>query len=233
MQWQICGQCNFGREPAVHVLTVFAHPVRNSYTGAVLDALFTGLDEAGHEHELADLYAENFDPRFTADDYAQFTTGPADMPQDVLREQQRLERADAIVFVFPVWWWSFPAMLKGWIDRVWCNGWAYDFTIERSVGRLSLSKAVLLCPGGSSADVYRRYGYHEAMRRCIDVGVLGYCGIDTVDMHVFPGVDDDAESRAEYLKIAKQIGRDFAKREPVVSISSLSQIDRRVTPGGG
>lgn len=210
----------------MHVLTVFAHPVRESYTGAVLDAFLEGLGGSGHESEVADLYTEGFDPIFKADDYAQFTTGPSDMPPDVLREQRRLEQADAIAFVFPVWWWSFPAMLKGWIDRVWCNGWAYDFTIEQSVGRLSLNKAVLLCPGGSSADVYRRYGYHEAMRRCIDVGVLGYCGIDTVDMHIFPGVDDEAESRTEYLAIARQIGRDFARRQPVVAISSLSQIER-------
>ncbi len=214
----------------MRVLTVYAHPNRESYTGAVLDAFLSGLDEAGHDHELADLYSEGFDPRFRSDDYAQFETGPADMPEDVLREQKRVERADAIAFVFPVWWWSFPAMLKGWIDRVWCNGWAYDFTIERSLGHLKLSKAVLLCPGGSSADIYRRYGYQEGMRRCIDVGVLGYCGIDTVDMHVFPSVDDEAESRVEYLKIAGRIGRDFAKREPVVAISSLSQIDRRVMP---
>ncbi len=210
----------------MRILTVFAHPHRASYTGAVLDAFLAGLNDAGHEAQLADLYREDFDPRFKPADYAQFTAGAADMPEDVLREQQRVEWADAIAFVFPVWWWSFPAILKGWIDRVWCNGWAYDFTVERSLGRLDLSKAVLLCPGGSSADVYRRYGYQEGMRRCIDVGVLGYCGIDTVEMHVFPGVDDAADARAEYLNIAGQIGRDFAKREPIVAISSLSQIDR-------
>lgn len=210
----------------MRILTVFAHPTRTSYTGAVLDAFLTGLDDAGHEWELADLYREGFDPLFKPADYAQFTTGPEDMPADVLAEQERVRRAQAIAFVFPVWWWSFPAMLKGWIDRVWCNGWAYDFTIERSLGRLDLTKAALLCPGGSSADIYRRYGYHDAMRRCIDVGVLGYCGIDTVDMHIFPGVDDDAEGRAEYLNIAAQVGRDFAKRSPIVDISSLSQIDR-------
>ncbi len=210
----------------MRILTVFAHPNRNSYSGAVLDAFLAGLGEAGHECELADLYREDFDPRLKPADYAQFTTGPGDMPDDVLREQERVGRAEAIAFVFPVWWWSFPAMLKGWIDRVWCNGWAYDFTVERSIGRLDLSKAVLLCPGGSSADVYRRYGYHEGMRRCIDVGVLGYCGIDTVDMHIFPSVDDDADGRIEYLKIAERVGRDFAKRDPIVDLSSLSQIDR-------
>jgi len=210
---------------AMRILTVFAHPNRNSFSGALLVGFLAGLDEARHEIEVADLYAEGFDPRFRSPDFAQFTGGPADMPDDVRTEQERVNRSEAIAFVFPVWWWSFPAMLKGWIDRVWCQGWAYDFTIGRSRGLLTLKKAILLCPAGSSGGVYRRYGYQEAMRRSIDMGVLGYCGIDDVEMHIFPAVDDDPEARDEYLKIAQRIGRDFPKGEEVVTLSSLSRPD--------
>ncbi len=209
----------------MRVLTVFAHPNRASFSGACLDAFLAGLAESGHEGDLADLYGEGFDPRFQAADFAQFTGGPAAMPEEVRREQARVERADALAFVFPVWWWSFPAILKGWVDRVWCQGWAYDFTLGRSRGLLTLGKAVLPCPAGSSASVYRTYGYHEAMRRCIDVGVLGYCGIDDVAMHIFPAVDDRPEAREAYLEIARRIGRDFAKLEAVAALSSLSRPD--------
>lgn len=209
----------------MRILTVFAHPNRESFSGAVLEAFLAGLAEAGHESELADLYAEGFDPLFRPADYAQFTGGPAAMPEEVRREQARVDRAEAIAFVFPVWWWSFPAMLKGWIDRVWCQGWAYDFKIGRSRGLLTLAKAVLLCPAGSSGGVYRRYGYQEAMRRAIDVGVLGYCGIDEVAMHILPAVDDDSTAREEYLKIARGVGRDFAKADGPLPLSSLSRPD--------
>src|SRR4029079_10948048 len=101
----------------MHVLVVFCHPRRESFTGALLDGLVSGLAEADHEVELADLYREGFDPRFRAEDYAQFKSEP--MPEEIVAEQRRLDRADALAFVFPVWWWSFPAMLKGWSRRVW------------------------------------------------------------------------------------------------------------------
>ena len=151
----------------MRVLAIFCHPERESFTGALL----AGLEDARHAWELADLHREGFDPRFRPDDFAQFAKGPAAMPADVLCEQERIMRAEAIAFVFPVWWRSFPAMLKGWIDRVWCQGWACDFTIRQSRGLLALERAVLLCSAGSSAATCRRYGYQEAMRRSIDVGV--------------------------------------------------------------
>ena len=118
----------------MHLLAVFCHPRRRSFTGALLDSFASGVREAGHEVELADLYSEGFDPSFRVEDYAQFQSEL--MPREILAEQRRVDRADALAFVFPVWWWSFPAMLKGWIDRVWSEGWAYNFTPERSKGLL-------------------------------------------------------------------------------------------------
>jgi NAD(P)H dehydrogenase (quinone) len=101
----------------MRVLVVFCHPRRASFTGDVLDRVVAGLGEAGHAVDVADLYREGFQPVFGDEDYAQFEGGA--MGADVLREQERVERSDGIVLVFPVWWWSFPAMLKGWFDRVW------------------------------------------------------------------------------------------------------------------
>jgi len=109
----------------MHALAVFAHPQRDSFTGAMLAATLAGLADAGHSAEAADLYREGFEPRFGPQDYAQFRGET--LPADVLREQARIDRADALVLVFPVWWWSFPAVLKGWIDRVFSEGWAYRF----------------------------------------------------------------------------------------------------------
>ena len=90
----------------MHVLAMFAHPRRDSFSGAILDGLCAGLTAAGHTVEVGDLYREGFDPRLRPEDYAQFEETP--MPADVLAEQARIERADALAFVFPVWWWSLP-----------------------------------------------------------------------------------------------------------------------------
>jgi NAD(P)H dehydrogenase (quinone) len=173
----------------------------------VLDAFADGSREVGHEVELADLYGEGFDPRLRPEDYAQFEGGT--MPDDVLVEQARVERAAALVLAFPVWWWSMPAMLKGWIDRVWSEGWAYSFEPGHSRGLLPDRPAQLLCVAGSRERTYRKYGYDVAMHTQLEVGMLGYCGIRSVEAAYFYEVDDDAESRPRHLETARRLGRAF------------------------
>jgi NAD(P)H dehydrogenase (quinone) len=198
------------------MLVVFAHPRRDSYTGAVLDAFVAGLAEAGHVAEIADLYRENFESRLQPEDYAQLRG--AEMPADVRREQARMDAADALALVFPVWWWSFPAVLKGWIDRVFSEGWAYRFEPGLSRGLLRDRPTLLIGVAGSRESTYRKYGYGEAMRAQIDVGILGYCGIRDVDTKIFYDVDQRPEARAQYLDEARNMGRRFlsADRRPRV-----------------
>jgi NAD(P)H dehydrogenase (quinone) len=191
----------------VHLLAVFAHPERTSFTGAVLDRFTGGAREAGHEVEELDLYRSGFDPLLRGDDYAQFRDG--EMPADVRAEQARVDRAEGLVLVFPVWWWSFPAVLKGWFDRVFSQGWAYDFTPGRSRGLLADRPTLLLGIGGSRASTYRRYGYDEAMRTQIDVGMLGYCGLRDVQTVLLHEADDDAAARQEFLDTAHRLGLAF------------------------
>jgi NAD(P)H dehydrogenase (quinone) len=202
------------------ILVVFAHPRRASFTGALLDQFTSGLLEAGHSVEIADLYREGFNPCLGEEDLAQFAEGGV-MPADVLYEQARVEAADALGFVFPVWWWSFPAILKGWIDRVWSQGWAYDFTYEKATGLLRQRKAVLLGSGGTSHQAYRRYGYYGAMQRQLDTGIMRYCGIEQTAIYIFPGVDKLDAARPVYLAKAKEIGRRFGESE-VYPIGALT-----------
>jgi NAD(P)H dehydrogenase (quinone) len=131
------------------------------------------------------------------------------MPEDVRREQARVDRAGALAFVFPVWWWSFPAVLKGWIDRVFSEGWAYSFTPGLSRGRLKDRPTLLLGVAGSRESTYRKYGYGEAMRTQIDTGILGYCGLRDVTTRLFYDVEESPEVRARYLAECEALGRDF------------------------
>jgi NAD(P)H dehydrogenase (quinone) len=200
----------------MHVLAIFAHPRRDSYTGAVLDALIAGLADGGHEAEIADLYREGIETRLQPEDYAQFRG--EDMPADVRLEQARVDRAEALAFVFPVWWWSFPAILKGWIDRVFSEGWAYSFTPGVSRGRLHDRPTLLLGIAGSRESTYRKYGYGEAMRVEIDTGILGYCGLRDVEMRILYDVEQNRELREHYLAEAREIGQWFLSeaRQPRV-----------------
>ena len=200
-------------------LAVFAHPRRDSLTGAILDNFATGLAEAGHELELADLYREGQEWRLQPEDYAQFAGGP--MPEAVRREQARVDRAEALAFVFPVWWWSFPAILKGWIDRVFSEGWAYNFTPGLSRGRLADRPTLLLGVAGSRESTYRKYGYGDAMRAQIDVGILGYCGLLDVETRIFYDVEQEPALRQRYLAEAREIGRSFLSSERKRRVATL------------
>ena len=104
----------------MHVLTVLDHPNPNSFSHAVAAQFTAGAEEAGHTTELGDLHAEGFDPLWNMIDANDGIT-----PQ-IAGERARIERADAICLVFPLFWWGMPSMMKGWVDRVWGWGWAYD-----------------------------------------------------------------------------------------------------------
>ena len=106
-------------------LLLMAHPRRDSLTASVADIFASGLEKNGHSVERADLVAEGFDPVMREEDEPDWNDSHKRYSPEVQREMARIERNEATLMVFPVYWWSVPAMLKGWIDRVWNNGWAY------------------------------------------------------------------------------------------------------------
>ena len=189
----------------MRILVVFSHPKRESFTGKLLESFVQGLEDAGHEVEIADLYAEGFQPLLIPEDYAQWHDRP--MPDDVLREQARVDRSDGIALVFPIWWWSMPAMLKGWFDRVFSAGWAYAEEYDPEGSLLRSRKFVLLCPAGSSERQYRKYRYDDTFRNLIEVGTLSYCGVTEAETHILFEVYWDEEATQSYIPQARQIGR--------------------------
>ena len=187
----------------MNVLTIFDHPRRDSFCGAVLDAFVQGLDEAGHKIEIADLRAEGFDPRLPPEDEPDWGNTAKVYSPAVLAEQARIERNDAIAFVFPVWWWSVPATTKGWIDRVWNNGWAYG------TSSLSLKKARMFAVAASDAEQYAKRRYDDAMLTQLVTGILNYCGIEDAKLELLHGSTGQDVDRQNILKAASQIGRTF------------------------
>lgn len=189
----------------MHALIVVAHPLGASLTQAVAAELAAGITSGGgHTAEVADLAAEGFDPRFSAADVAAFLR-EAPVPPDVAAEQARIDRADALVLVYPVYWWSFPALLKGWIDRVFGNGWAYLDTPETGVvKKLQRLKVHLVAIGGADPGTYARHGYDRAMRTQIDHGIFDYCGARVASSELLAAPDDgDWSSR---LAAARGVG---------------------------
>ena len=109
----------------MNILLVVCHPRMNSLTFNVASAFKRGALQSNHKIELVDLYRENFNPVLYIEDEPSEKGMISDYSKEVQMEFARLNRNDAVVMVFPLWWWSMPAMLKGWIDRVWNFGLTY------------------------------------------------------------------------------------------------------------
>lgn len=187
----------------MNILVVLCHPRRNSFTGAIADAFIEGARRAGHETELADLYAEDFDPRLEPPDEPDWDNPSKRYSEQVRRDMERVERNDAIVLVFPVWWWSMPAMLKGWIDRVWNLGWAYG------PRKLPHAHALALGVAAASAADFAKRGYDTAFQTQITTGILDYCGIARPCAEILHGSTDGDETRSGLITRARQLGETF------------------------
>ena len=153
-----------------NALIVTAHPVDNSLSHSLAARIAGKLREQGTQVEIADLHAEGFNPAMTRADLDLYHGDPNALPDDILREQQRVERADMLVFVFPVYWWSVPALLKGWFDRVLTLNWAYKVADD---GRI------------------------VAIQTQIIEGVFGFCGLKNVKLDILYQADAATPEQVE------------------------------------
>jgi NAD(P)H dehydrogenase (quinone) len=111
----------------MRVLVVYCHPVAESFAAAAHRTVLEALAEAGHEVTDADLHAEDFDPVMSRQERLDYLN-TARNERLVKRYDDQLVAAEAIVLVYPAWWYGMPAMLKGYFDRVWLPGVAFDVT---------------------------------------------------------------------------------------------------------
>jgi NAD(P)H dehydrogenase (quinone) len=102
----------------VRMLVVYCHPCQESFNAAVKDTAIAALDQAGHETRLLDLYAMRFDPVLSAGERRDYHT-PGENERGIAEHLEHLRWCEGLIFVYPTWWYGPPAMLKGWLDRVW------------------------------------------------------------------------------------------------------------------
>jgi putative NADPH-quinone reductase len=106
----------------MRLLVVFCHPDPHSYGAAIFRTASQALREAGHELRIIDLYAEGFDPVFRLEEKRSYLTDTAQNIAGVARHVEALQWAEGWVAIYPTWFYGLPAMLKGWLDRVWLPG---------------------------------------------------------------------------------------------------------------
>ncbi len=99
-------------------LVVYCHPCADSFSSAMRQTVVSALTDSGHEVRLLDLYAENFDPVMCDQERRQYHDAGIN-EEPVAEHIAAIRWCDTLVFVYPTWWYGLPAMLKGWLDRVW------------------------------------------------------------------------------------------------------------------
>ncbi|WP_413760658.1 NAD(P)H oxidoreductase [Streptomyces sp. MMBL 11-3] len=170
-------------------LVVVAHHRADSLTAHTARRAAAVLEAAGHRIDLLDLHAEGFDPRMTVADQPDWGDREKVYSDEVRAHMRRLLDADVVVAVFPVYWQSVPAILKGWIDRVWNYGFAYG----RSRPRLAGKRILWLGLAGAPADDPVVEGMHTVLETGLSEGIAYYCGFS----HSTVGLLTDAEERPQ------------------------------------
>ncbi len=192
----------------MHVLTILDHPNPASFSAAVAQQFMDGAKAAGHSVELADLNAEGFNPLWSMADIER--EGDEAAPADVVNEQERIARADAICLVFPLFWWGMPSMTKGWVDRVWTWGWAYDQLDDPEQSLQRSRTGVLLIPAGARSDEMENDGYLAALETAWIKGTFGYFGLSPRKLEVLYGSTGSLKRRQALLEKSYQVGLTLA-----------------------
>ena len=176
------------------VLIVFAHPEPASFSAALKNTAVSTLTRQGHEVLVSDLYAMNWQPALGEGDFVgeRADAHYLDLSREqehafehnahaavVRQEQEKLAAADLVLFHFPVWWFSMPAIMKGWVDRVFSRGFAYSTGRKYESGHFKGKRAMVCLTTGTASTLYEPNGIDgdlQAVLWPIHNGMLAYTG---------------------------------------------------------
>ncbi len=185
-------------------LIIYANHNDGSFNHAVKETIQQNLSAKGHHVTVRDLYHLNFNPVLTASDLAGIHSG--NIPDDIRREQEFVKQADVLTFVYPVWWTGLPAILKGYIDRVFSFGFAYGFTARGLEGFLGGKKVVIFNTTGQPKELYINNGMYKAMAHTSDMGIFRFCAMEVLEHVYFPSIQSvNDETRQAYIESAGHI----------------------------
>jgi len=225
------------------VLIVYAHPEPRSFGRALLERSVRTLESCGHEVVVSDLYAMQFNPVATGDDFTQRRFPDAlqyDREQkqaskrrtfsdDIQAEIDKVLACDLLILQFPMWWFSVPAIMKGWIDRVFANGTMYGAGGMRfDNGGLKGRKAMLTFTTGCFPAMMEPdglLGQRDVILWHLQYGTFGYSGLQVLQPFIGWSIHytDDAQRQAYLDKYETRL-RGIENEEPM-QMHTLSEFD--------
>lgn len=223
------------------VFIVYAHPEPQSFNGALKDIAINYFHEMNHEVFISDLYEMKFNPIASRDDFKRVSNAEYfkysqeqntaainnSFADDIIKEQQKLLGCDLLIIQFPLWWYGFPAILKGWLDRVLTKGSLYNDALIYDKGFFKGKRAFFsLTTGGtpnptvSNADIENIISYFNH-------GILYFLGFEVLKPFIAYSparmtLDERSKKLIEYKKFLEDLDN-----EPEIQFSPLKDLDHR------
>ncbi|NWB98530.1 NAD(P)H-dependent oxidoreductase [Pseudomonas gingeri] len=231
----------------MNVLIIHAHPEPQSFTAALRDQAIHTLQAQGHEVKVSDLYAMHWNPVASAEDFSardnpdylvyaleqRLGAKTRSLAADIQAELDKLLWADLLILNFPIYWFSVPAILKGWIDRVLVSGVCYGGKRFYDQGGLAGKKALICVTLGGREHMFGEGAIHgplEEMLRPLLRGTLAYVGLDVLPPFVAWHVPYiSAQAREQFLVGYHQRLENLDQDCPLV-FARLAQFDEALYP---
>jgi len=231
----------------MNVLIVFSHPEPQSFCSAMKDAAIETLQSEGHAVEVSDLYAMDWKAVADAADFERrsnpdylvyaleqreaFKAGA--LSDDIQAELDKLIRADLVIFNFPLYWYSMPAIMKGWIDRVLISGYCYGGMRFYDRGGLKGKRAMLAVTLGGQPHMFSRAGVHGELNGLLSHvlrGTLAYVGFTVLPpFYAYHVPYISAEARQAYLDQYRKRLQQLDSLSPL-QFPSMDDFDENLYP---
>lgn len=188
-------------------LIVYAHPNPESFNHAILDAIIEQLTALGSIVNVRDLYKIQFNPVLSKEDLQQIASGT--IPPDIKAEQEFINEADKVIFVAPIWWGFLPAILKGYFDRVFTEGFAYGVIDNSITGLLGAKKFGMFNTMSAGKEEMIRSGMAQAYNHLVNEGIFGVCESPLCFHRIFYGVGSVGEE--ERTQMLQEVRKEVEK----------------------
>jgi NAD(P)H dehydrogenase (quinone) len=176
---------------------IYSNHHHGNFNEELLEKIKAHLLREGHEFVVRDLYKLDFNPVLKTRDFELISSG--NIPEDIGREQDFVRWADMLIFIYPVWWGGMPAIVKGYIDRIFSWGFAYKSNGNGPYPLLTNKKVMIMSTMGQSREEYEN-GMFQSMNLINTEGIFGFCGIEVVGQHYFTSIHNITQvQKEEYL----------------------------------
>ena len=177
------------------ILLIVAHPKEDSFSFAMAKKYKETKEELGDSVELLDLYRESHQQGF-------FTYEDANnlKSAEMTYYQEKIQDADELVFVFPYWWGSYPAILHNFIDWNFSKGFAFEYVNSRPKGLLTDKSVTVFTTTGAPTFVYTLTGANRRLKNTFKSQVVNFCGMKLSSFHIYGGVDTASKKTDKILE---------------------------------